>query len=454
MKELLVNSLNIIYHVHNSYRIFFLLPLILVLVWAGCKTPTKVNPAEKEARMVKIVESAGQYTLTLDGTPFFVKGAGCEFGSIDKLAQHGANSFRTWRTDNGKQSGKEILDLALEHNLMVLMGLDMGKERHGFDYSDSIAVKKQFEIMKSEILKYKDHPALLGWGIGNELNLRYTNPEVWSAVNDVARFIKKEDPRHVSTTMLAGMDNKTIHEIEDRAPALDFLSIQLYGALPKLPMMLKESGYDGPYMVTEWGATGHWEVKRTSWDVPIEQNSSVKAERYMERYLAVIAADTMRCLGSYVFLWGQKQERTPTWYGMFLESGEQTEAVDKMHYLWTGEWPGNTSPKIKLATIDGKTAYENIYIRGGEEYAAAVSALDMDGDSLSYYWEILPESTDLGDGGDPESKPDAIAGLIREPANNQISFKAPQKPGPYRLFVYVFDQQDHAAHANIPFFVN
>jgi len=38
--------------------------------------------------------------------------------------------------------------------------------------------------------------------------------------------------------------------------------------------------------------------------------------------------DNKLCLGSYVFFWGQKQERTPTWYGMFLKSGEETAAID------------------------------------------------------------------------------------------------------------------------------
>ncbi|MCB9350763.1 MAG: hypothetical protein H6573_25130 [Lewinellaceae bacterium] len=79
-------------------------------------------------------------------------------------------------------------------------------------------------------------------------------------------------------------------------------------------------------------------MPKTEWEAPIEINSSVKANAYLERYQKAIEPYKDQCMGSYVFLWGQKQERTPTWYGIFLESGEETESVDVMHYIWNGAW--------------------------------------------------------------------------------------------------------------------
>jgi hypothetical protein len=83
-----------------------------------------------------------------------------------------------------------------------------------------------------------------------------------------------------------------------------------------------------------------------------------------------------------------------------------------------------------------------------------VQASDPDKDHLSYRWEILAESTDLKTGGDVESKPKALPGLLEDPTKADTALKAPATPGAYRLFVYVFDGHGHAAHANIPFYVD
>ncbi len=201
------------------------------------------------------------------------------------------------------------------------MGLEVGRERHGFDYNDTAGVKRQFEFIKGEVLKYKDHPALLAWGIGNELNLWYKNKKVWYAVNDIAKMIHEVDGNHPATTMLSGIGKDEIDYIKDNCPDIDFICIQMYGDVINLEKRINDAGWDGAYAVTEWGATGHWEVARTEWNIPIEQTSSEKADVILERWEKAIYSNKTHCLGSYVFFWAQKQERTPTWYGFFLETG-------------------------------------------------------------------------------------------------------------------------------------
>lgn len=433
-----------------------LITCLIAILFIACKdNQSKEDLSNEESAMtentvskVTLKNDNGKYQLLVNNEPFYINGAGMNSGYITELAKHNGNSFRTWSTRNGR----ETLDEAQKLGLMVTMGISVGLERHGFDYNDTTAVKKQYERIKKEVLELKDHPALLIWAIGNELNLRATNPKVWNAVNDISEMIHDVDPNHLTTTVLAGISQQDVTYIKERCPDIDILSVQLYSAIVNLPNYLKEYDWTGPYMVTEWGATGHWEVPKTSWDAAIEENSTVKAANYLKRYQTAIASDTTQCLGSYVFLWGQKQERTPTWYGVFLEDGRETESVDVMHYIWNNKWPENRTPAIESYTINDKTAYQNIIVEPEKEMTALIKIKDFENDAISYSWEMLFESTDLKDGGDRESRPDAVDIKEISSQNGELKFNAPKK-GKYRLFVYAGDGFGHAATANIPFMV-
>jgi hypothetical protein len=402
---------------------------------------------------VEIRQNAGRFQLYVNNEPFYIKGAGIEYGSQEELKAHGGNSFRTWTTDNGRESGQRVLDRAWTNGLYVAMGLDVDHERRGFDYDNAKAVARQFASLMAQVGEYKDHPALILWVVGNELNME-KNPKVWDAVNELSKAIHRVDPNHLTTTTLAGFKPETVALVKQRAPDLDFLSFQMYCDIINLPRYLADAGWDKPYLVTEWGATGHWEVGRTAWGAPIENDSSTKADLYKLRYEKVILADQKLCLGSYVFLWGNKQERTPTWYGMFLASDEETEPVDVMHHFWTGSWPTNRSPRLEGIWLDEKQAAPNIHLQPGQNYLAKVQVSDPDQDSLTCFWEVMEESTERKIGGDAESIPKRVPGLIADANRRTINLKAPDRGGAYRLFTYVFDGQGHAAHANLPFYVD
>jgi len=440
-------------------KIYFLISILSLSILISCDSGQDSFVEEVAVNQPKKVElklnSKGYSRLFVDGEEFYVRGAGLEFGDQEVLASHGANSFRTWRTDNGKQNGKEVLDEALANGLMVFMGLELGRERHGKDYDDVEWVYQQKEAIKSEVMLLKDHPALLGWGIGNELNLRYTNKKVWDAVNDIAKMIHEIDGNHPTTTMLAGISREEVDYIKANCHDLDFLSIQMYGDIINLQQRLEEVGYDGPYLVTEWGATGHWEVGLTEWGAPIEQNSSEKAAGIKKRFEIAIESDSARCLGSYVFLWGQKQERTPTWYGLFTENKEETEAVDVMHYFWNeNQWPDNGTPRISNVLLNGKKSAQNIHVNVGDDLTFSYGISDPEEDELTWRFEVMKEATDLQDGGDSEEKPSIIKGLIVSEAVGKVIFKSPAESGAYRVFIYVLDGNQHAATVNIPFYVD
>ncbi|MEL6633383.1 MAG: glycoside hydrolase family 2 TIM barrel-domain containing protein [Bacteroidota bacterium] len=406
-----------------------------------------VSPSITKSEMILTDEG---YRIHLNGEPFFIKGAGfAGNGSMEALAQHGANALRTWSTDNGK----EVLDQAQALGLKVAMGVWVGLERHGFDYDDPEAIEKQLKSIRKKVKALKNHPALMFWCVGNEMNHHSKNPKVWDAVNEISQMIHEVDPNHLTTTPLAGMSKRVVKMVGQRAADLDFLSVQLYGPMDQLPQIIEKSGYKGPLLVTEWGATGYWEVPKTEWGAPLENHSSKKADLYLSRYQNGILDQSEQVVGSFVFLWGQKQERTPTWFGMFMPDGNETESVDMMHYAWNGQWPANRSPRLHDFTLNGSKADASIKLTAGSAYPTKVVVTDPDEDELLYRWEVRSESTTTKTGGDKEYIPSEVKGLFPADAGSKTTFQAPQKAGAYRLFIYVDDGQGHTAHANIPFWV-
>jgi hypothetical protein len=432
-----------------------LLALLFPALLAACSKPTETPaPVEssattRQAIPVTLENTDGRYQIIREGKPYFIRGAGGS-SKIPLLAASGGNSLRTWSTDDAER----ILDEAHQHGLTVMLGLRLGHERHGFDYNDEAAVQAQKEGVREQVLKFKDHPALLAWGLGNEVDLFYTNTKVWYAIEDIAQMVQQLDPHHLVTTVTAGIDKEKAQLIMERVPSIDYLSVNIYGGLETLPQTLADIGWQGAYVVTEWGPTGHWQIDKTEWDVPIEQTTTEKAASYRERYQAGVLGAPDKALGSYAFLWGQMQETTPTWYGLFLESGEATEVVDSMQFLWTGEWPQARAPSIREFLIDDKKAIQSIYLEAGKTYTAKVDAFHPQDEPFTIRWEFLPESTDIRAGGDPEARPTPVEDLIlNDDGNGNLEFKAPEKSGPYRLFAYITNQHNKAAAANVPFFV-
>lgn len=398
---------------------------------------------------VEVVQKDGKWLLLRGGEPYYIRGVGGK-DELERAKEYGANSMRTWSPDGAQ----EILDKCHELGMTVLLGLWVGQERQGFDYDDAKSVKAQLEGFRAVVRTYKDHPALLMWGVGNENDLFYKNFKAWNAINDICKMIHEEDPNHPTMTVTAGLDVAEVQLIKERAPHVDIYGINTYAGLLGIGKELRMFGWDGPYCITEWGPNGHWEVPKTEWNAPVEQTSSEKAASYKLRYEKGIANDPDMCIGSYVFLWGQKQETTSTWYGIFLEDGTETEVMDVLEYGWSGEWPKNRSPHISDITINGTGRYESVYVKPGSVCNLVADVTDPDGDNLKYRWELVPESTDIKSGGDAESTPDAIEIVIKAGSKDGVlNFRAPTKEGAYRLFAYVYDGNGNAAAANIPFFV-
>jgi hypothetical protein len=386
------------------------------------------------------------YQLIRADKPYYVKGVGGEV-FLDEAVQTGANTLRLW----GPEHAKTVLDEAQKRGLTVMLGLWMVPERHGFDYSDTWACEDQLAQFKSIVNAYKNHPALLLWGVGNEVDLAYTNYDVWKAVEKIAAMIHTEDPNHPTCVVTAGIDVAEVKLIQKHCPSIDILGVNTYGDIETLPEQIKLYGWQKPYLVTEWGPNGHWEVTKTSWGSPIEQTSTEKAAVFRNRYLNKIAVDSMQCMGSFAFLWGQKQETTPTWYGLFVDNNK-TESVQVLENIWTGKQAQNPIVQILAFTLNGFKPSENYSTQRGKK----INIQLLTSKSLKDYeikWELLPESIYTKSGGDAELKPEAIAVKLKQLNETSFEMKAPFNSGAYRLFVYIKDPYNQIAYANFPFLV-
>lgn len=416
-------------------RLFLLFFLLLLGPWSIAQTT--------------VVKTKEGYQLMRNGKPYYVKGVGGQV-NMDDMVKVGANSFRTW----GIEKAQAVLDEAEKKGLTVMLGFWLQHERHGFDYDNEVKVKAQLEHFKKMVNQFKDHPALLMWGIGNELDLFYTNPKCWDAVQDIAAYIHKVDPNHPTSTVTAGLDSLEVAHITKRCPDIDIYCVNTYGDIAKVPAKIASYGWTGPYMITEWGPNGHWESPQTAWKVSIEQSSTEKYRVYYDRYKKYIEPNTNHCLGSYAFLWGAKQEYTETWYGLYTKENKPTEPLDAIQKVFTNKEIEKPSPTILDFKVNNKVAKDNVELKA-EEKNNAVFKVKLsekgDGGKPKYRWRIMAESTDKKAGGDVEEAASEIGGLIKKAgAPNKIVFRAPKRVGTYRLFVSV-EHNGKVAYSNIPF---
>lgn len=403
---------------------------------------------------VKIRETKpGQFELMVDGEPFFANGVG-GYNNLPMLKEMGGNCFRTWGIESLEKriDGKPLLDYAHDLGLKVVVGIWLGHERHGFDYSDRDDLKKQREAVEDAVRRYKNHPAVLMWGLGNEMEGPISDGSeirIWKELNHLAKMVKREDPDHPVMTIIAGIGGEKVKNIIKYYPEIDVLGVNAYASAPGVGSGLVEQGWKKPFMLTEFGPVGHWEVGHTEWGAPIEPTSRDKAATYYATQKRVIEDGKGMCLGSFAFLWSHKQETTSTWYGMFLPTGEKLGTVDAMSYAWNGEFPRNRSPKL----LDMSSAADQKRIKRDSMQEAQVTVEDVEGDPLDFEWVVTAESTDRKTGGDAEAVPPSYPELIVQNDGDEVKFRAPSRAGAYRLFVYIRDNAGGAATANFPFYV-
>jgi beta-galactosidase/beta-glucuronidase len=186
----------------------------------------------------------GHWTFTIDGETFDVKGVTFGYDKdvenythyFRELQDMGVNAIRTWATSD--ETGV-LLDAAQEYGIKVMLGIWMRHGRPGmedddhFDYlNDRAGMQVMYQNAIKAVNQYKDHPALLTWGVGNEVYLNIATDEEKEAyshfLEKVCSQIKKMDPNHPITSVDAwtfGLDWWS-----EFVPSIDIYGLNCYGA--------------------------------------------------------------------------------------------------------------------------------------------------------------------------------------------------------------------------------
>jgi hypothetical protein len=433
-----------------SLRVSIFLLIGLIVFITSC---SQQKAYDRKGR-VHIEKNGDTFSIIRDGKPFLIKGV-AGFTHLETLEACGGNTIRTWDTTNLQA----ILDSAHAHNLAVMVGLPLYNSNHIRNYyNDPVQMKILYDRFERVVERSKDHPALLMWCLGNEMNYFYKpEDDFFDAYNTLLTMIHEKDPDHPVTTALLNFGKKSIYNVQEKIPTLDVISFNTYGRLSKLKDDLASFSWywDGPFILGEWGINGYWESDSTAWGAPIEDTSTKKAEQYKMIYESRMPFENPRYLGAFVFYWGYQHEKTPTWYSLFSDDGAASEAVETLSGIWGGKPFHYHAPKVEYTLLDGKGARQNIILTASTEHQAEV-IFKAHSDSVRLRWQILPEDwykEKEDDSNKNKTAPAALPSLIGKSDGNKISFHAPMQEGPYRIFVWAYDQHGNFATSNTPFYV-
>ncbi len=403
----------------------------------------QTRAAPSAGDVVRLVKTGQGFQLTRNGRPYFIKGAGGD-GPLALLRACGGNSVRTWGADN--LDG--VLADAQKNDVTVTAGLWLGHKDQGFNYHDAAAVAAQKEAARRTILQYRDRPGLLLWAFGNEMEGgQEDDPALWQAIEDIARMSHQLDPDHPTMTVVAELGGDKIAQINRYCPDIDIVGVNSYAGASSVAARYVQAGGVKPYVITEFGPPGVWEMKKNDWGAATEPTSTEKQTWYRNAYEKSIANQPL-CLGSYAFTWGHKQEATATWFGLLLPDGDRTSPVDTLTELWTGKPPANRAPALQSLTVVGDT-----HVAPGATLHASLSASDPDGDPLKVEWVLQSDPAAYHTGGAAEGAPMTFADAVTSSDTTSATVKMPSGGAGYRLFAYVRDDHGGAAVANVPLFV-
>ncbi|OLF06125.1 hypothetical protein BLA60_32805 [Actinophytocola xinjiangensis] len=394
--------------------------------------------AQAAASVVRVTGSQGDWTLTVDGAPYTVKGLtwGPPIGEaatrMPDLRAMGVNTVRTWGTDG---TTRPLLDAAAANGIRVINGfwLQPGGGPGSGGCVNYVTDSTYKTTMRTEFLRwvteYRDHPGVLMWSVGNESILGMQNcfsgAELETQrvaytrfVNEVAEAIHAADPNHPVTSTDAWTGSWPYYR--DHAPALDLYAVNSYGAVCDIRQTWIDGGYTKPYILTEGGPAGEWEVPDDANGVPAEPTDVQKRDGYPAAWNCLMAHDGV-ALGATLFHYGTEQDFGGVWFNL-LPGNEKRLSYYSVARAYGGAQPANTPP-----VITSMSAPQDV--PAGGRFTVDVAASDPDGDPIAY--SVMLNGKYIDNSG--ALVPASFTGT------GPFTVTAPDRLGVWKLYVYARD---------------
>jgi hypothetical protein len=412
------------------------LALVLALVASVLLSP----PAAAAPSVVRVTGSQGNWQLTVDGAPFQVKGltwgppVSEAAARLSDLRAIGVNTVRTWGTDGTTQP---LLDAAAANGIKVINGfwLQPGGGPGSGGCVNYVTDSNYKSTMLAEFTRwvnvYKGHPGVLMWNVGNESVLGMQNcfsgTELENQrvayvrfVNEVTRAIHAADPNHPVTSTDAWTGAWPYFKAH--APDLDLYAVNSYNAVCQVRNEWQAGGYTKPYILTEGGPAGEWEVPDDVNGVPAEPTDVAKRDGYRNAWNC-LTAHTGVALGGTLFHYGTEQDFGGVWFNL-VPGNERRLSYFAVAAAFGGTPPANRPPVISRMDLSRVTD-----VPAGGTFTVDVGVSDPDGDALSYDLRLNSKYIDNAGALVPASYT----------GSGPFTVRAPDRLGVWKLYVYARD---------------
>ncbi|MFJ1640340.1 discoidin domain-containing protein [Streptomyces sp. NPDC088256] len=397
---------------------------------------------------VRVSGTPGNWQLTVDDRPYTVKGLtwGPSIADAPKylpdVKSMGVNTIRTWGTDG---STEPLLDSAAAQGIRVINGFWLqpggGPGSGGcVDYvTDTTYKNSMLTEFARWVEEYKNHPATLMWNVGNEsvLGLQncYSGTELENQrnaytgfVNDVARKIHGIDPDHPVTSTDAWTGAWPYYK--RNAPDLDLYSMNSYGSLCKVRQDWIDGDYNKPYIITETGPAGEWEVPDDANGVPDEPTDVQKAEGYTKAWNCITGHQGV-ALGATMFHYGTEHDFGGVWFNL-LPDGLRRLSYYAVKKAYTGSTSGDNTPPV----ISGMTVSSAGATPAGGEFTVRADIRDPDGD------RVTPKIYLSGNYANGDKR--LVEANWRAAGDGTFAVTAPEKLGVWKVYIQAEDGHGNA----------